>query len=238
MNTSHSTSRTVTLDQLIRLPAASRKAFYRPVAHHEIVTACLEVLGGASIEVQSTRFLTYRNDGRFLGLLDLKSTSAFQTVVCLINSQDTTFAQEVCLGLRSVASGNIVACEHLFKKKHTKTAVDVFTDSMTKLPEMLTTWTDAFANCNPWLASNVHPHTADSILLRLYEKKTISEYVLRPALMRLRSLQKYGRHDGLSFLDAVQRILNRGIKTNPVKRLREITDVWFAVRLVLARVNG
>src|SRR5262245_3706555 len=118
----HKGARLVSLDELTPIKAPPPEGRWYPVSHHQVLERVTGTLQEAGYEVQRQQLALSRNDQRFFGTLDLRTTLAkgVTLAVGLRSSIDKSFPLGFCAGNRVFVCDNLAfRSELMVKRKHT-----------------------------------------------------------------------------------------------------------------------
>jgi hypothetical protein len=182
----HRGARIVSRSELEAIPAPPATETWFPVRHGQVLDAVLATLDGAGFSVARSQFALTRNDARFFGTLDLATpvSNGVTLSVGVRNSIDKSFPLGFCAGSRVFVCDNLAfRSELLVKRKHTMHGNVRFQEAIALAVQSLGQFRDVETYRVETMRSyQLDDMEAESLILRAYERRIISNRMLMPVL--------------------------------------------------------
>jgi hypothetical protein len=192
-----------------------------PIAHQDVLTKVKETLHEAGYEVERQKLALARNDHRFFGTLDLKTSLAtgVTLAVGVRNSTDKSFPLGFCAGSRVFVCDNLAFCSELVvKRKHTRFGEQRFADAIANAVTALQGFREMESQrLRKLMNTELREEQADSFILRAFERGIISTLQLPAVLKEWRSpsFEEFKPRTAWSLLNAFTTVLRDRAEKQP-----------------------
>ena len=170
--------------QTIEAPEAT-KTWY-PVRHRDVLTCVEETLDKSGFQIRKSQLSVSNSNHRFFGVLDIEAPLADGVTlsVGVRNSNDKSFPIGFCVGNRTFVCDNLAfSSEVVISKRHTRFGNDRYQEGVAAAIERLNEYRELETQRILTLQSTALPDaTAESVVLRAWEKGIVGTRLLRPLL--------------------------------------------------------
>jgi hypothetical protein len=222
----HCGARVVTLEELVAIKAPEPTRTWFPLSHAHVVQNVERALGEAGFRVERSRYAVSRTDARLFAVLDLASVLATGVTlsVGIRNSLDKSLPIGFCAGSRVFCCDNLAfRGEITVARKHTRFGDQRFIEALARAIRSLTQFQTAeSARIRRFQQTDVNDTTAESILLRAYERGIVSHRLLPGAIRQWREppYEEFQPRTMWSLMNALTTVLGDRIKGDAQKFAR------------------
>lgn len=178
----HRGGRVVEVDELNSIAAPPPEGRWFPLSHGKVLTKVQETLTDAGYAIERQQLGLSADNARFFGVMDLTMplVPGVTLAVGVRNSIDKSFPIGFCAGSRVFCCDNLAfRSELLVRKKHTRFGEMRFAAAIGEAVVRLDQFkADEAARVGLMQATQVPDETADSLILRAFEKGIVSTPVL------------------------------------------------------------
>ncbi len=178
----HRGARVVPLEELLGVKAPEATATWFPLSHGHVLNKVKDALGEAGFRVERASHALSRGDNRMFAVLDLASVLAagVTLAVGVRNSTDKSLPIGFTAGSRVFVCDNLsFSSEVTIARKHTRFGGRRFIEALAKAVKGLTQFSAAEAErIARFRATGVPDMTAESLMLRAYERGIVSHRLL------------------------------------------------------------
>ena len=217
----HCGARTVSLEELEKVPVPEGTKTWFPIAHGEVVKTVDRSLEEAGFRTTNARYALTRNDARMFATLDLATTlaSGVTLAVGVRNSTDQSFPLGFCAGVHVFVCDNTAfRSELLVKRKHTKFGRDRFVEAVAQAVQALTQFREVESRRTAWMQRDeINDITAKALMLDAFEQGIVSHRLLPRVIAEWRrpQFEEFEPRTRWSLLNAFTTVLGGRQKTNP-----------------------
>lgn len=217
----HRGARHVTRDELDQVHAPPPTATWFPLAHSHVLDRTLSTLQQSGFRATKTELALSRNNAQFFGVVDLASpvTEGVTLAVGIRNSIDKTIPIAFAAGERVFCCDNLAfRSEIVVARKHTRFGADRFAEAIAQAVGNLAQFQEVEANrIERFRNTEIPDTTAESLILRAYEREIISHYLLPKVLAdwRTPSHEAFTERTLWSLENAFTGVLAQVARTNP-----------------------
>jgi hypothetical protein len=183
-------ARRVSRGELDTVEAPHSTGRWFPLRHAEVADIVAETLQGAGFSLQETRYALSRGDQRMFATMDLAAPlgDGVALAVGIRNSTDKSFPLGFCAGSRVFVCDNLAfRSELLVACKHTRFGGARFREAISRAMQSLQQFRDVETQrVARYRTAPVSDETAESLLLRLWERNILSNHLLPLALRQWR----------------------------------------------------
>jgi hypothetical protein len=182
----HCGARVVDRDALREIETPHSTKTWFPIAHQDVLDCVEDTLDKSGFAIRRSQLSVSNFDQRFFGVLDIESTLAEGVTlsVGVRNSNDKSFPIGFCVGNRTFVCDNLAfSSQIVINKRHTRHGSDRFQEGIANAIVSLTEYRDMEARRIERLqTAKVNDSTAESVILKAWDKRIIGTRMLRPLL--------------------------------------------------------
>ena len=219
----HRGARLVELEELRACPAPPPQGRWYPVAHGRVLDTVVGTLQDAGYQVVSRQLALSSEGARFFGTLVLATpvASGVSLAVGIRNSVDKSFPLGFCAGNRVFVCDNLAfRSELLVRRKHTVHGERNFATAIANAVTSLHDFKEVEqSRIRVLMQTELAPATADSLILRSYEKGVISYHQLPRVIREWRapSFEEFEPRTAWSLLNAFTTVLSERAQSQPAQ---------------------
>jgi hypothetical protein len=210
----------VTLEELLRVQAPQPTRTWFPLSHADVVQRVSAALAEAGFQIEKSSFALSRGDARLFAVLYLASALAqgVRLAVGVRNSHDKSFPIGFCAGGRVLVCDNLCfSGEVTIARKHTRHGDDRFIEALARAIRSLTQFRQTeSARIERFQQAGIPDVTAESLLLRAYERGILSHRLLPRAIRAWREPphEEFAPRTLWSLMNALTAALGERLKTD------------------------
>ena len=178
----HRGARHVTREELEQVHAPPPTETWFPLPHSHVLDRTLSTLEQAGFRPTKIQLGLSRNDAQFFGVVDLESPVAegVTLAVGVRNSVNRTLPISFAAGERVMVCDNLAfRSEIVVARKHTRFGADRFAEAIAQAVGNLSQFQQAEGQrIERFRRAEIPDTTAESLILRAYEREIISHYLL------------------------------------------------------------
>jgi hypothetical protein len=187
----HRGARFVTREELEQVHAPPPTETWFPLSHSHVLDRTLTTLQDASFRPMKIQLALSRGNARFFSVLDLESLIApgVHLAVGIRNSCDRSLPIAFAAGERVLCCDNLAfRSEVVVARKHTRFGAERFAEAIAKAVGSLGQFQKAEAQrIERFRGTEIPDTTAESLILRAYEREIVSHYLLPRVLAHWRN---------------------------------------------------
>lgn len=218
----------VTKGDLEIIPAPPPTETWFPVRHLDVLDAVEDTLTSSGFEIRNYQLSVSHGKLRFFGVLDIGTQLAdgVSLSIGVRNSNDKVFPLGFCVGNRTFVCDNLAfSSEIVISKRHTRFGTDRFHEGIAAAIGTLSDYRTIEARRIATLQSQMIPDsTAESIVLRAWERGLVGTRLLRPLLDEWRkpSFEEFQDRTAWSMLAAFTHVVKARQRRYPNKAAWEV----------------
>jgi hypothetical protein len=218
----HCGARLVKEDELRAVPTPEPQGRWRPISHYSVLSHARTTLQEAGYKVRREQLALSRNDARFFGTLDLEAAlvNGVTLAVAVRSSTDQSFPLGLIGGQRVFACDNLAFRADLFsvRRKHTINGEKNFANDIALAVARLDDFRKVEATrIRQMQYTDISDETADSLILRSFEKGIISAPILPRVIKEWRepSFEEFQERTLFNLFQAFTTVLSEKAQTQP-----------------------
>jgi hypothetical protein len=217
----HSGGHLVTLEELRRFRAPPPEGRWHPVAHIQVHDRTRETLEAAGYEVASEQLAVHRDNHRFFGVMELKTTvsEGVALAVGIRNSTDRSYPLGFAAGNRVFVCSNLAfSAELMVRHKHTLHGERRFSQAIAHAVSHLASFKEEEQNRIRRLQGTGIDNTlAESLILRAWDKGIVSSPQVPVVLKQWRQpeYREFEQRTAWSLFNAITFVLTDRATRNP-----------------------
>lgn len=236
----HRGARHVTREELEQVHAPPSTATWFPLPHSHVLDRTLSTLEQAGFRASRMQLALSGCTAKFFGTIDLESRVAegVTLAVGIRNSCDKTLPVSFAAGERVTVCDNLAfRSEIVVSRKHTRFGADRFAEAIAQAVGNLSQFQQAEAErIDRFRATEIPDTTAESLILRAYERDVLSHYLLPRVLADWRKPphEAFANRTLWSLENCFTGVLAHVGKSNP----QRFCSLTIALQGLLAEVAG